>query len=293
MFQSNNDFFWRGDPDENFSDWTVEIVSDQVTEDYAASIRSPDAKKARRSIESTALDGKLIQKYFVHRAVLSCGVRKSKYFAKVFSLSHGRFNESVEHASRIELPPLLAQTIPTLFDYLYSFELLLEHANLNHPTLVALHSLADYFEIDRLHEDSLKEISIILSKKPRGKKAENRCWADDVGLNQIYTSAISVCDDAVVHLVAESVAKKIWFYKGSSRYDHGLHKVFDNELLKCADLDFWLTVASKMKFIAKEKQVWASQLRSRNNMWCEVMGELAKHYSDSFTPEIRHKMWYW
>jgi len=107
---------YRLDPEESLSDWTVEIVVDGTT-------------------HST---------YHVHKQNLAVGPRRSEYFVKIFS-GGGRFAESRDNKSRIELEELNAKYFPELLDYAYEGKLQLKTEN-----STALDSMAKYFDMRRL-----------------------------------------------------------------------------------------------------------------------------------------------
>mmetsp|Transcript_35742 Transcript_35742/g.86333 ORF Transcript_35742/g.86333 Transcript_35742/m.86333 type:complete len:441 (-) Transcript_35742:317-1639(-) len=255
---TNEYFLWRGDPEETFSDWTLEIISDEVTEDDEGTIVSPDAKETRSSVETTVSNGKMIQKYFVHRGILSCGIRRSKYFASQFlHAEQGRCNESVTQTSRIELPPLAAEAIPDLLDYLYGFEFKLNWA-VCPRVLVGLHYLADYFEIGSLLKYTHYELKKKIERLPLRHAKD------------IYLSADSVFDEAIISLVARFIA---------GRFNSWCTV---HEFVECADLEFWLKVASEIRSMSPNPWRWKT--------WSRVVLELSKQHSDDFTHKIFKKM---
>ncbi|CAB9527869.1 unknown protein [Seminavis robusta] len=81
---------WRGDPDTTFSDWKIVVTSS---------------------------DGPATT-YHLHKMMLGCGPRKSKYFCHMIRSS---FEEGATCTSCIELEPPAAQVFPVLLDcYLYN-----------------------------------------------------------------------------------------------------------------------------------------------------------------------------
>ena len=84
--------FWRQDPEENFSDWKIEVTSQGLHEEESA-------------------EGKAVDTYFVHRCILVTGSRSSQYFARLFG---NRYKENKDCISRIELDPLAAKCFPYL-----------------------------------------------------------------------------------------------------------------------------------------------------------------------------------
>jgi len=107
---------WRLDPEESLSDWTIEIVVNDATQ----------------------------ATYHVHKQNLAVGPRRSEYFVKLFSQG-GRFAETKDATSRIELEELASKFFPVLLDYLYDGTLPLTTDN-----ATALHSMAKYFDMRRL-----------------------------------------------------------------------------------------------------------------------------------------------
>jgi hypothetical protein len=107
-------FSWRGDPDTNFSDWSIEINNTDV--------------------------------YHVHRLVFSIGDRKCDYFSAVFRGNHA---EAASHHSKIQLEDrTVANAFPLFLDYVYK----LSTFHLERKTVVALIELADYFVCPLLTE---------------------------------------------------------------------------------------------------------------------------------------------
>ncbi|CAB9511425.1 nervous system development [Seminavis robusta] len=116
-------FFWRGDPQETFSDWTIVIT-----------FTDGDNKEQATT-------------YHVHKCILAHGDRKSGYFAKTFK---NAFQESQECTSRIELHKSTASLFPAVLDYLYGSATRLLFAS---KDVIAMHSLGEYFEIAQLRKD--------------------------------------------------------------------------------------------------------------------------------------------
>ncbi|CAB9505923.1 nervous system development [Seminavis robusta] len=113
-------FKWRGNPEETYSDWTIEIVCNSEKEET--------------------------ETYHAHKFVLGYGPRSSGYFAKLFQHGHA-LKESESKKSRIELEPIAAQAFPLMLDFIYSPENTLF---VDTPSATALHFLGEYFEIHAL-----------------------------------------------------------------------------------------------------------------------------------------------
>ena len=109
---------WRMDPEESYSDWTIE----------------------------TTLNGKSHGIYHVHKSMLAV---RSEYFARLFS--NKDLKEHEMQRSRIELEELAAKAFPVLLDFVYSLwdddKTLITHEN-----AVALHHLGGYFEVRGLRK---------------------------------------------------------------------------------------------------------------------------------------------
>lgn len=80
-------FSWRGDPDDNFSDWTIQV-----------------------NINKDATNAK-IQFYHVHKFILA---RRSKYFKKLMK------ERSKEKLSSLDLLPKQSALFPEFLDFIYS-----------------------------------------------------------------------------------------------------------------------------------------------------------------------------
>ena len=144
---------WRRDPEESFSDWTIEISykiepanTIEDSDEYQVQADGRDDEKVSTNDErghphdekqeSKTKDGMahnlerssahrrmkgvetITDTYHVHRCILASGTRKSGYFARLFR-SGGRFAESKSRRSRISMDRLAAKYFPTLLDYIY------------------------------------------------------------------------------------------------------------------------------------------------------------------------------
>lgn len=126
----NTKLQWRGEANENMSDWTIEIV-----------------RPSNNNIVVTA------DTYHVHKLQLCYGARKSDYFVGLFGDGGGRYRESDVGISRIELGEREANAFPKMLDYMYEtggktgLEITTESA-------AALHKLGEYFQNRRLRWDA-------------------------------------------------------------------------------------------------------------------------------------------
>lgn len=84
---------WRQHPSESFSDWTIEVLEEDIT-------------KAQQTSE--------VSVYHVHRRVLAVGPKKSDYFANIFK-SNGSANRS-----QLRLNKKQAAVFPMALDYIYA-----------------------------------------------------------------------------------------------------------------------------------------------------------------------------
>jgi BTB/POZ domain len=125
---------WRDDPLESFSDWTIEIVSAEMSS----------------------------QVYHVHRNRMARGERKSEYFVKLFQKG-GQFLESQSNKSIIELDSLAAEAFPFFLDYVYGSDANLP-LEITTETATALYSLGEYFGVFELcseaYEFCRKDVSL-------------------------------------------------------------------------------------------------------------------------------------
>ena len=114
---------WRLDPQISFSDYALEIIS------------SPDSSSSRKNKRRKST-------YHVHKNILSVGLKKSDYFAKLFQQQHNA------EPTPIELPRLAADVIPIVLDYIYGETT--EPLKITTETATALYYLGEVFQIRRL-----------------------------------------------------------------------------------------------------------------------------------------------
>ncbi|CAB9529653.1 nervous system development [Seminavis robusta] len=131
--ESNRGQTWRGDPAETFSDWKIVVIS-----------KTPDEDETPQATYQVP--------YHVHKFLLTCGRRNSKYFAKLFQNSSS-FQEGKSCTTELELDSLAATAFPALLDYLYEHDKPLQ---VETKTATALHYLGEYLDIHHLRWDALQ-----------------------------------------------------------------------------------------------------------------------------------------
>jgi hypothetical protein len=172
--RSNQDkSLWRQDPEESLSDWTIEI--------------SYEGKNNKTKTDT----------YHVHRALLAAGPRKSEYFARLFQ-DGGRFAESNNKTSQIELEQISAKAFPQLLDYLYSVDAPLEIWT---DTATALHHLGGYFEIRRLRWDAKQFWQRDLKASNCGTYLEHARILND---DKVKEAAAKKCRDEILQIDEKS-----------------------------------------------------------------------------------------
>lgn len=161
---------WRLDPSDGYSDWTIEITSQQQTTD-------DDSNKERKTVDT----------YHVHKNILSVGSRKSEYFSRLFQ--NGSFAEAQNQTSRIELEAIAAKAFPKLLDHVYSQESAL---CIDTFSATALHYLGEYFEMRRLRWEAKQFWRKDLSLQTCGTYYEHASIFQD---EKILQAVASVCAD--------------------------------------------------------------------------------------------------
>ena len=131
---------WRDDPESSLSDWILRVDS-------------PGANAT----------------YHVHRATLATGVRRSEYFARLFTgAGTSGLVENVQGSSTIPLELSAANAFPAFLDFVYKGELAISDAS-----AMALLHLAEYFLNRPLHDQVTKYVQTALKGAP-GSEAGNR-----------------------------------------------------------------------------------------------------------------------
>ena len=150
---------WRLSPEESFSDWRIELVSQQETtttsqnEGAALSTAAVTISPENTTCTSAKKKSKtVVAAYNVHRNTLAVGPCRSAYFARLF---RSKFSESADSTSRIELPDALAvRAFPQFLDFIYT-----KQVKIDDDSVVALHYLGQYFEVRQLRREARKYLS--------------------------------------------------------------------------------------------------------------------------------------
>mmetsp|Transcript_5658 Transcript_5658/g.7230 ORF Transcript_5658/g.7230 Transcript_5658/m.7230 type:complete len:477 (+) Transcript_5658:104-1534(+) len=162
---------WRLDPEESLSDWKISVFSSSQlcatnnlymdrfgTSNLQDKSFETDVPTHRKPISQTKI-------YFVHRAQIAVGPRKSEYFANIFKRmnsyrddgetrtdsSDGR-NNSVRNITKIELTPQAASCFPVMLDFMYSLEG--TPLAITTESAVALRQLASSFGVRALFRET-------------------------------------------------------------------------------------------------------------------------------------------
>mmetsp|Transcript_22665 Transcript_22665/g.47409 ORF Transcript_22665/g.47409 Transcript_22665/m.47409 type:complete len:533 (-) Transcript_22665:38-1636(-) len=141
---------WSLDRPSDFCDWTIEVT--RISSSPASSSLGnkhgrggvPAATSAY-GMSSGALSNKPpVQKYHVHKAILSVGPRRSDYFATLFKQS--ALSEHSTNTSRISLQDSAADAFPSVLDYIYTDK----PVKFTSKNATAIRHLAHYFGIRSL-----------------------------------------------------------------------------------------------------------------------------------------------
>jgi hypothetical protein len=117
-FSENNEpSIWRLDPANSFSDWVIEVLTE---------------------------DDEISATYHVHKVVLAAGSRRSSYFLALFQTKL-KLKEHTLSKSRIILKDTAAEAFPAMLDFIYNAKL-----NVTTENAIALLHLATYFSIPTL-----------------------------------------------------------------------------------------------------------------------------------------------
>ncbi|CAB9529651.1 nervous system development [Seminavis robusta] len=177
---------WRGDPKETFSDWKIIVVS-----------KTPDSEEAQATT------------YHVHKFMLTCGGRNSKYFAKLFQ-NTSNFREGESCTTQLELDPLAMTAFPALLDYLYDEY---KPLHIDTKTATALHYLGEYLDIHRLRWDALQFCKKNLS-------------LDNADI--YYEHAMTFQNESILGILAKFLGEKI------------LHISPEAKILQTSSPDLWV-----------------------------------------------------
>ncbi len=183
------------DPEESLSDWTISVVSSPDLEEKDFQYLNRNGNSNRRD-EGFTRSGKSIAKddlsltkiYFVHRAQLAVGPRKSEFFSNLFrrEKSKAQVDEPGSEASRnytkIELIPSAASCFPIMLDYMYSNDS--EPLGITTDSAVALRRLASTFGMRSMFKETTQFIQDDLTPETAptylldAKKFKNRKLKD-------------------------------------------------------------------------------------------------------------------
>lgn len=146
-----NALTWRLDPEESFSDWTIQVFTSSdrtndgvhpVVESFLA--QNQDGQQDYVRNENTS--HQVTTNYHVHKHMLGAGQRSSLYFARMFKSTMA---ETCTSTSRIELDDAAADAFPIMLDFMYSQQAL----DATTDSAVALRYLANYFGIESLFHE--------------------------------------------------------------------------------------------------------------------------------------------
>jgi len=100
--------YWRLDPDQSFSDWTILIREEHEEEDLSGGDAGKEGKPHQRRTK----------KYHVHRNVLALNPNRCGYFATLL-LGQQTFSESDTRTTTLDLPPFAFDAFDWFLDFLY------------------------------------------------------------------------------------------------------------------------------------------------------------------------------
>lgn len=124
----------------NFYDWTIEVTRIVHDEDIE---QQKDKRSKEKHGGSMRTNNKknVVERYHVHKAILSVGPRRSEYFATLFKQNH--LSEFATNTSQIQLEASSADSFPSLLDYIYT-EKKIKFTTKN---ATAIRHLASYFRM--------------------------------------------------------------------------------------------------------------------------------------------------
>jgi hypothetical protein len=159
---------WRLDPDESLSDWKLTVISAEPKRGgrQVVTLTSQRQRKKKTPLEEAQVIG--TKTYFVHRAQLAVGPRKSEYFEGFFRKNsnslvgrEGRNDTNTTttlHGERgrksitIELKPSAALWFHTMLDFMYAAPG--TKTPISTKNAVALRHLASWFGIKELFNEA-------------------------------------------------------------------------------------------------------------------------------------------
>lgn len=206
---------WRGNPEDTYSDWTIEVVFEGPVaipqEEVAAPAPAPEV--AISDVDTTMAEAPAevpaaapapppvieiqtqTNTYHVHRYFLGFGTRRSEYFARLFKES-----KSKSKKTKFELEHLAAKAFPDLLDFLYDPAMPLV---IGTETATALHHLGVKFEMKHLQHYSKEFCQKDLSLDT---------------LETYYEHAKKFEDQAILDLLVEFIGKNIGAISSDSHF---------------------------------------------------------------------------
>lgn len=171
---------WRLDPDESLSDWKISVVSSPELEGsptpYFDRFQSSNPGFDNQFHQTTQKDKIAATKiYFVHRAKLAVGPRRSEFFVNLFKRInnsenmneqrgppdyHGRLQGN-PNSTMIELIPTAASCFSVMLDYIYSSEG--TPLRITTQSAVALRQLASSFGVREMFRETTQFIKTDLN----------------------------------------------------------------------------------------------------------------------------------
>ena len=214
---------WRGDPNDTYSDWTIEVVFDVPSSSTAAVAGAPapapevapSAVPVIPGTTTTQEGATVTQTYHVHRYFLGFGTRRSEYFAKLFRQSFqgdGQINSTTLH-----LDYIAAKAFPDLLDHLYDPR---SQLAIDTETATALHHLGVTLEMSHLQHYTTQFVK------------QDLCLAN---LERYYEHAKTFGDTTVLALVVEFMAANMAHISTTSHF-----------VLHQTDANVWKTALTKL-----------------------------------------------
>lgn len=208
---------WRGNPEDTYSDWTIEVVFEgpvpKPVEEAAAPAPAPEVamSDAAATTDETPAPAPVAapapppppaevieiqtqtNTYHVHRYFLGFGTRRSEYFARLFK-------EGGSNTTKFELEHLAAKAFPDLLDFLYDPAMPLV---ISTETATALHHLGAKFDMKHLQHYSKEFCQKDLSLDT---------------LETYYEHAKAFEDQTVLDLIVEFIGKNIGAISSDSHF---------------------------------------------------------------------------
>lgn len=165
------DTAWRRDPDQSFSDWKIRVICREKTDEDAAVKEGEEDSSVAAAAEEEKKNSKSKTKqpppppppkdYHVHRVFLASGPRKSEYFTTLFSTQAATM-EQEQQMTVLTLPETACRAFDQFLDFVYGGK---DALQMSSSTAVALHYLADYMQVEQLHEVTRQFIEVHLAER--------------------------------------------------------------------------------------------------------------------------------